>query len=358
MAAVQALQPAEVVEADGSPEVLAGEVCAAMASSRPGTAPGPDGLPLTVYKRFKDLLLPVMVRVFVAVGSTGMVPAHFLDGAISTILKPDANPLEAVGYRPITLLNTDYRLLARVLADRLQPALQSAVSPSQTAFLKGRRSGSNVLCLQLLADGLPADSTIVAALLDFAKAYDTIDRPFLLEVLRELGVGDAYCKWVATLLTATKARAVVNGYVSEPKLFEAGVRQGCPLSPLLYLCVAEALFRFLKQVGVGVTAFGVPLTCTQFADDTQVYLPSPAAVPAFLAKMQTFADASGQRLNVAKTKILLLGRAARAMQAQQQQQQPNQQQQQQQRQPAPQFVTCAKVLGVTIGEQALALSMA
>jgi hypothetical protein len=87
-----------------------------------------------------------------------------------------------------------------------------------------------------------------------------------------------------------------------------------------------------------------------------VYLPSPAAVPAFLANMQTFADASGQRLNVAKTKILLLGRAARAMQAQQQQQQPDQQQQQQQRQPAPQFVTCAKVLGVTIGEQASVLA--
>ena len=352
MAAVQALQPAGAVEADGSPDVSEAEVCAAMAASRPGTAPGPDGLPLTVYKRFKDLLLPVMVRVFVAVGSTGMVPAHFLDGAITTILKPGANPLEAVGYRPITLLNTDYRLLARVLADRLQPTLQSVVSPSQTAFLKGRRSGSNILCLQLLAEGLPADSTVVAALLDFAKAYDTIDRPFLMEVLRALGVGDAYCKWVATLLSATKACAVVNGYVSRPKLFEAGVRQGCPLSPLLYLCVAEALHRFLQSEGVGVTACGVQLTCTQFADDTQVYLPSPAAVPAFLQKMQTFAGASGQRLNVGKTKILLLGGAARAMQAQLQQQQQGQQQQQQHQQPAPQFVTSAQVLGVTVGEQA------
>lgn len=352
MAAVQAQQPDGSVEADGSPEVSQAEVRAAMASSRPGTAPGPDGLPLTVYKRFRDLLLPVLVRVFAAVGSTGVVPPHFLDGAISTILKPGANPLEAAGYRPITLLNTDYRLLARVLADRLQPAMQAVVSPSQTAFLRGRRSGSNILCLQLLADGLPSDSTIVAALLDFAKAYDTIDRPFLLEVLRVLGVGDAFCKWVRTLLTATKACAVVNGYASGLKPFEAGVRQGCPLSPLLYLCVAEALCRFLKQQGVGVTAFGVPLTCTQFADDTQVYLPSPAAVPEFLQLMETFAAATGQRLNVGKTKILLLGRAARVMHAQQQ----RQQQQQQQQQPAPQFVTSAKVLGVMIGEHASALA--
>ena len=119
---------------------------------------------------------------------------------ISGILKPGADPLAAAGYRPITLLNTDYRLLARVLADRLQPALQSSVSPCQTAFLKGRRSGANILTLQLLRDGLPADSEMVAALLDFNKAYDTIDRPFLLSVLRELGVGSDFVAWVELLL--------------------------------------------------------------------------------------------------------------------------------------------------------------
>ena len=123
-----------------------------MSSSRPGTAPGPDGLPLTVYKRFKDLLSPVLVRVFCAIGSTGRVPTNFLDGGIVALLKPGGDPLETVGYRPITLLNTDYRLLARVLADRLQPALQAIVSPSQTAYLRGRRSGADILTLQLLAD--------------------------------------------------------------------------------------------------------------------------------------------------------------------------------------------------------------
>jgi hypothetical protein len=79
---------------------------------------------------------------------------------------------------------------------------------------KGRHpgtSGANILTLQLLADGLPVDSEMVVALLIFAKAYDTIDRGFLTEVLREMGVGEAYCTWVQTLLSATKARAVING---------------------------------------------------------------------------------------------------------------------------------------------------
>jgi hypothetical protein len=361
LAAVRAEQPAVCEEADGSQSVEVGEITAAMVSSRPGTAPGPDGLPLILFKRFKDMLLPLLARVFGAIGSTSQVPPHFLDGAIVAILKPGGDPLETVGYRPITLLNTDYRLLARVLADRLQPALQAVVSPSQTAFLKGRRSGANILLLQLLAEGLPINSELVAALLDFAKAYDTIDRGFLLEVMREMGVGDAFCAWVQTLLTATHARAVINGFVSDPKVFEAGVRQGCPLSPLLYLCVAEALLRYLKQQGVGVTVLGVKLVSTQFADDTQVYLPSDADLPAFFVVMESFAAATGQHLNISKTKVLVLGRAARQARAAQQQQQrqhqqqqqqhgqPQQQQQRRRRREEPQVVTTATVLGVSIG---------
>ena len=76
-------------------------------------------------------------------------------------------------------------------------------------------------------------------------------------------MGDDFCGWVQTLLTATRARVVLNGYPSDLKDFEAGVRQGCPLSPLLYLCVAEALLpflRFLKQKGIGVEVFEVNLT--------------------------------------------------------------------------------------------------
>ena len=358
LTAVRMQQPVGVQPANGDQTVCEHEIAAAMAAARPGTAPGPDGLPLTLFKRFKDLLLPVLARVFCAVGHACQVPAHFLDGAIVAILKLGGDPLATVGYRPITLLNTDYRLLARVLGDRLQPALHVVISPSQTAFLKGRRSGANILTLQMLVDVLPSNSELVAALLDFAKAYDTIDRGFLLSVLKELGVGDAFISWVQTLLTATKARVVLNGYPSDLQDFEAGVRQGCPLSPLLYLCVAEALLRFLKHKGIGVTVLGVNLTSTQFADDTQVYLPSPADVPAFLQVMEVFAAASGQHLNINKTKLLLLGRQAKQQFAQQQQQRQQQQQQQvepqqQQQQPQqPQTVISAKVLGITVGENA------
>jgi hypothetical protein len=123
----------------------------------------------------------------------------------------------------------------------MQPALEAVISPIQTAFLKGRRSGANILTLQLLAEGLPDDSEVVAALLDFAKAYDTSDRGFLLSVMKELGMGEAFCGWVQTFLTATRARVCMNGYFSVAKFFEAGVWQGC-LCLLFYMYVLPKPF--------------------------------------------------------------------------------------------------------------------
>ena len=92
-----------------------------------------------------------------------------------------------------------------------------------------------------LAD-LNLASKAVVALLDFRKAYDTVLRPFLYKVLEAKGVGEDFIHWVMLLLvneTCTSAR--VKGYISKPVEYEAGLRQGCPLAPILYLFVAEAL---------------------------------------------------------------------------------------------------------------------
>jgi hypothetical protein len=147
--------------------------------------------------------------------------------------------------------------------------------------------------------------------LDFAKAYDTLERPFLLQLMSAMGVGPEYCKWVKTLLTDMRARACMNGFVSGMRMFYAGVRQGCPLSPLLYLFVGEALFRYLQSKGIYINVHGIRMSATQFADNTQVYLESPAHVAQFLTHMQLVAAASGQKLNLQKSKLLLLGAAAR-----------------------------------------------
>ncbi|PNW76362.1 hypothetical protein CHLRE_11g467522v5 [Chlamydomonas reinhardtii] len=157
------------------------------------------------------------------------------------------------------------------------------------------------------------------AFLDFEKAYNTVDLTFLSEAMEAAGAGPNLRGWVHTLLADTRARAQIQGAHSQPVSMMAGVGQGCPLSPLLYLFVAHALLCWLRHKGVGLRLDPADLqrvAAVQYADDTKALLEGEQEVVAFLAAMHTFQHASGQRLNLSK-------------QGQLPQQQPQQQQQQQ-----------------------------
>ena len=147
--------------------------------------------------------------------------------------------------------------------------------------------------------------------MDKFASYLQVIRGFLLAVLDVMGLGSGFHRWVNLLLTSTGACALVNGYLSAWHPYTAGVRQGCPLSPQLYLLVAQALLCFLKANGIGIHVFSRSFVASQFADDAQIYLQGPAAVPPFLAVMGVFEAASGQKLNLTKSLLLPIGKAGR-----------------------------------------------
>jgi exonuclease III len=305
------LDPA-AAEAAGAPEVQLAEVLAAIKRARPGTSPGPDGIPVELWRWCSAELAPLLAAVFSAIGATGQRPRGFPDGAVSPLPKdPELDPTLLPHFRPITLLNTDYRLLTKCLATRWGKVLGPAVGREQTAFLPGRRIGETVMLLQLLPAALRAQGKSGAiAFLDFQKAYDTVDREFLLGVMSTVGAGGGMRSWAATLLADTRAVAVVNGHVSAPRTWHAGVRQGCPLAPAMYLFVAWALSCWLQDtasVGVQLGAQHVP--CAQYADDCNVLLSGckEEHVAPLVAALDTFGDASGQRLNRGKSKLLPIG---------------------------------------------------
>lgn len=326
-----------VADGVGAVEVSQGEVMAALKHSAPGKAPGLDGLPVELYRRYADVCAPLLSRLYTAIGRLGRVPAGFTDGVIK-VLPKGGGEAQVGNYRPITLLNTDYRVLAKVLAYRLKAVQGSLIGPEQTAFVPGRHIGNNIMLLQTLPHALEPTSQAVAVFCDFAKAYDTVSRSFLYALLQEAGLGGGFLRWVRLLLQDTFSCACVNGHVSDRVQFQAGVRQGCPLAPLLYLFVGQALLSLLKRRGFGVEVGGMRITACQFADDVQVFLEALAQLPAFLQCMGVFAAASGQGLNVRKTRALVLGKAARYQLwlehfKQQHQQHQHQQQQHQLQQP-------------------------
>ncbi|KAJ9532926.1 hypothetical protein QJQ45_011023 [Haematococcus lacustris] len=243
------------------------------------------------------------------------MPHMFTWGAVCPISK-SGNATSPANYRPITLLNTDYRVLARVLNARLVGVLGDSIGPEQSAFLPNRLIGDNIHFLQLLPAALRAQqvmpglpSSAAVAFIDFAKAYDTISRPFLYAVIEAVGAG-AFLPWVKVLLSDCRACVVVNGCKSPWAQWEAGVRQGCPLSPSLYLFVAWALSCWLHaQPSLGVVVAGQRRVCMQFADDTEVFIRSltEADVQPLCLCMAVFKQASGQDMNTDKSTLLHVG---------------------------------------------------
>ncbi|KAG1668963.1 hypothetical protein FOA52_001007 [Chlamydomonas sp. UWO 241] len=312
-----------VADAAGAPVVTPAEVRAAATHSKPGTAPGPDGIPVDVWRKLGEPAFVLLAAVFTAVGAAGETPPGFLDGVVASIYKAK-DAADAANYRPLTMLGSDYRILAKVLATRWTPLLAAVVGPEQTAFLAGRRISDNICLTQMLPGLLAANAAegvgptgAALALLDFRKAYDTIDRGCLLAVMEAVGVGDGVLAWTRTILTHTYASAEVNGFISEPRRYAAGVRQGCPAAPALFLFLGHALACFLRTcpaVGVEVVP-GCRVTCPQYADDCMPLLRScaPAAVAALVEAMAVFGRATGLVLNLGKCGILPLGSAGEGL---------------------------------------------
>jgi Reverse transcriptase (RNA-dependent DNA polymerase) len=301
--------PQEDVDMLGAVDVSEEEVVRALRRSPSGRSPGLDGIPVELYRRGSYALAPLLARVYSAMGHSGQVPRVVLDGLITSLHKT-GDRTSPEQYRPITLLNTDYRMLAKVLANRLLRCVGQLISPEQSAFVRGRHIGNGVMLLQMLPHVMARQrhAGAVVAFMDFKKAYDTVNRDFLLRILSEFGVGAGFVKWVSLLLFDTRALAVVNGFFSSKVSFGAGVRQGCPLAPLLYLFVAESLLRFLKeQEHLGVVVAGRKLLANQFADDMQVFLHSVREVPHLVQAMHVFQLASGQGLNHGKSSLLPIG---------------------------------------------------
>lgn len=340
-------------DAAGSTTVTAAEVAQAITASRPGTSPGPDGIPIELWRWCKDETSPLLAAVFTAIGSADSaerVPPWFAQGAVTAIYKDKGDITLLGNYRPITLLNTDYRLLAKCLATRWAPVLGKVIGRQQTAFLPKRLIGENIMFQQLLSAALRSQRDRPAlgpprgavAFLDFKKAYDTVNRPFLFQTMETAGAGDGWAGmtgWARRLLAHTDAVAVVNGHVSDSAQWQAGVRQGCPLAPAMYLFVAWALCCWLhhkppppdqqlaapanqqlhqpqqpnhhhhQRDRLGLAILGLCVACVQYADDVQALLAGidEASVGQLLAVMTTFAQASGQELNLDKSWLLPVG---------------------------------------------------
>ena len=152
------------------------EIEKALCSLQAGRSPGEDGFPPEFYREFKDLLLPLLMDVINLASKTQTLPESFSTAIITVIHKKNRDPLKCSSYRPISLLNTDYKLISKALANRLGQYLPQLINPDQSGFIS-KRSSTNNLCRLFNIIHLTKSETepSIAVALDTEKAFDRLE---------------------------------------------------------------------------------------------------------------------------------------------------------------------------------------
>ena len=287
------------------------EVSSALLGMARRKAPGLDGLPVEFYVKFWDVLGPDLVSVLNSCLDSGSLALSQRRGIISLSFKK-GDRLDPHNSQPITLLNVDYKLASRAIAGQLLKVIHLVVAKEQRCGVPGRFTGENVALLRDVADYASSSGTSVAILsLDQEKAFNRVDWSFMRSTLCTMGFGPSFISWVDLFYHRVQSAVNVNGYLSSFFRLSRGVRQGCPLSPLLYVLVSEVLavnIRCNPRISGLCLPGAFPLSpISQYVDNTSLILTSDDAIVAAFETYALFEQALGSKLNQSKSKGLWLG---------------------------------------------------
>ena len=275
-------------------------------------APGSDGLSAEFYIRFWEVLGADLVDVFNFCFSAGFLTKSQRRGVISLTFKK-GDRLDPGNSRPVSLLNVDYKIASKAIAGRLSKVIHLVVNCDQSCGVPGRFIGDTVALLRDVVNYAASANVPVAILsLNQEKAFDRVDWGFLRSTLVHMGFGPSFVGWVDLFYSGVQSAVKVNGYLTHFFGLSRGVRQGCPLSPLLYVLYAEVLacsFRANPRIrGLLLPGASSPLSVvSQYADDTSLVVSTTDAIKAVFDTYAVFASGSGSRLNQVKSKGLWLG---------------------------------------------------
>lgn len=265
-------------------------------------APGHDSIPPELLRELWTTVGEDITEFVLEALSLGRLEADIHLGILTLI--PKGGTLASVrNYRPISILTGIYKLLAKSLANRIQPFLPICVLPTQTAFVKDRCILDNVYLAQEAVEWARESSQdLVTLFLDFEKAYDRVSWSFLEATMAKLGFSQKWITWTATLYRGAQSSLIVNGKRLRKFDITRSVRQGCPMAPYLYLFISDVLAHMVNDPDYDIQGLRLPdgsvVRSQCFADDTALYLHgSKENLQKVFDVINLFCCASGAKLN-------------------------------------------------------------
>ena len=204
--------------------------------------PGNDGLPAEFYKTFFHIFGKDFVKTINKAMSNSTLPKTMKLGFITLICKNQNGRESLKNWRPISLLCTDYKIVSKVLANRLKSVLENLIDLDQTCSVPGRTNLDNCHLLRNLVDyAIQKETELRIINFDLEKAFDKISHQYLISVLKNFGFGQHFIKMISLLYKDVSSSVIVNGHISNSFPYQRGVRQGCCRSPLLFVLCIEPL---------------------------------------------------------------------------------------------------------------------
>ena len=293
----------------------------ALSTKMPNTAPGPDGIQYSFWKslssRVKDRItsgvdIPDFRDTFLSLTDDlrlhGTDRSHFKDANISMFFKK-GDPTLAANYRPISSMNTDCKMYTNLVNSRLQPWACAKIHPDQKGFIPFRYITEHTRLATAVAHMASTTGTNGYILsLDQAKAYDRVDQSWLIRVLRTMGIEAGLVSMIADIVHDCRSRVRINGGYSRLFSLRRGVRQGDPLSCLLFNFAIEPLAMRLRRIISGFRIPSLPpVRLIMYADDTNLFLSTSDDIPSIKTGLDDASFAIGSKFNHEKSIIKAIG---------------------------------------------------
>ena len=298
-------------------DLTEGEIFDTIKLLKPNKSPGDDGIVSEFYKEYWYLIREQFTKVVRYIFNINTLsPSQY--NAILTLLYKKGEREDIKNWRPISLLNADYKILTKILAERLKKVLPKIIHPDQKGFVQGRNiNQANRLLQDIIHYSDQKEQNAAIIFLDYEKAFDRVEWSWTLQCLKQFNFGNKFISWIDMVFKNAKTSILTNGFRSSYFKISRSMRQGCPVSPLLFILQAEPLACALRK---NTNIKGIPLPIANpeiheaseakinaYVDDSQFFVSNEDSIVECFNVLNSFEKSSGAKVNKAKTYGLYIG---------------------------------------------------
>ena len=239
------------------------EIIKALKTLKNGKAAGPDGIPPEALKTDLNTTANMLKPLLEQIWTKKEIPSEWKNGHLVKIPKKGDLGL-CKNWRGIMLLSVPSKVMTRIILERLKDALDAKLRPQQAGFRKDKSCTDQIATLRIIIEqSLEWNSTLYLNFIDFQKAFDSVDRGTIWKLLEHYGIPDLFIKLIQQLYNNAECQVIHNGKLTEPFTIQTGVRQGCMLSPMIFLIVVDWIMRQTTRNN----NTGIKWTLTEFLED-------------------------------------------------------------------------------------------